>query len=324
MRRATALFVVILLILAPSALSEDWAFALNGEKVSSAEAAIYVYNAEASYAVVAEYYERYLGVDFWSLEYDNGLTVSETVKADVFKNLVMMNIFYRLAVERGMSLNSLENEFCKCEADAYWSMVSETENLGFTYDDVLSLYKKQLLAELIYESEAAKSEIDENAVIESIDKEACISYEVEYLCARRESAKDGFSAEVSEALSEIDNDDSFLEFAEANPDLGVMYFLTTFTAADENVDRAIINAVSQLEVGEMSNVIETDYGLFLMRLIDNTDTCAYDETVKKALYEARTKAYKIVYDEMYNLAEYEINVDYWDSLALGTLEIYSN
>ncbi len=58
MRRATALFVVILLVLAPSALSEDWAFALNGEKVSSAEAAIYVYNAEASYAVVAEYYER--------------------------------------------------------------------------------------------------------------------------------------------------------------------------------------------------------------------------------------------------------------------------
>ncbi len=318
MRRATAFFVVLALVLAPAALAEDWAFTLNGEKVSSAEAAIYVYNAEARYAAVAEYYECYLGVDFWSLQYDNGLTVSETVKADVFKSLVMMNIFYNLAVERGMSLNDFEIEFCQCEADAYWEIASGYENAGFTYDDVLSLYKKQLLAEIVYESEAARSEIDENAVRASVDVEACTSYEVEYLCARRESAQGGFSSDVMDALSGVGDDESFLGFAEAHTDLGVMYFLTTFSASDESVDKAIIDAVSKLEVGGMSGIVETDYGLFLLRLLDDTDTCAYDEAVEKALYEARTEAYKKVYDEMYNMAEYEINVDYWDSLALGT------
>ena len=82
------------------------------------------------------------------------------------------------------------------------------------------------------------------------------------------------------------------------------------------VDQTLLDTVQTMTVGETSGVIKTDYGLFVVRLLDNTDTLAYEDAVAQALYQARADAFSETYNRLYEQTECEINESFWDELTL--------
>lgn len=305
MRKLAAAFLIALLLV-PAAVSEN-AFTVNGQAVPAAEARIYLLNAESSYGEIVRYYRDFLGIDYWSLTTANGMTASEAVKSDVFRELVMLNVFCAMALDEGVSLSPAEESDCAFEAKAYYASLPLASADGLTEADVERLMIKQRLADKMYSMLLGGLEIDEDAVTQSVDPAQYVVYDVEYLLSPAESER---SEEEFDRLREAE-----IWSAEAGDDL--IYGKTRISSADAAADRSLLAAAASLGVGETSGIIKTDYGLFLIRVIDNSDPGAYEEAVENALYDARAQAFRDDYNALYSKAEYEINVSFWDSVTMG-------
>ena len=116
LKKIISVFLLFLHFLSYALSEENAALTIGGKAVSFTEANIYIINAEKEYESVSKYYKDYLGVDYWSLTYANGMTVSQMVKSDVFKELLMMNVFYAMAQEKHFRLSALEKAACKEKA----------------------------------------------------------------------------------------------------------------------------------------------------------------------------------------------------------------
>ena len=99
--------MILMLSLTNAYAENTYALTISGNPVSFTEANIYIINAEKEYESVCKYYEDYLNIDYWSLTYANGMTVSQIIKADVFDQILSMNAFYLMAIENGMDVKTL-------------------------------------------------------------------------------------------------------------------------------------------------------------------------------------------------------------------------
>lgn len=309
MKKTLLAFLLAALLI--SARAEECAFTVNGRNVSSAEARVYMLIYERRYAEIADYYEQFLGLDYWSLTYANGMTAAEVVKSDVFRELVMMNVFYGMALDLRLSLSEEENALCALDANAFCQSLSAADSEGITQKDVQGLFKKQKLADRMYSMLLSQTETDEEAARASVDKALYVTYDVELLLALNEADED--------ELARLSESESWESAADSSGNR-VLYASVSFSAADSDVDAHILSAAKSLEIGEKSGTVKTDYGLFVIRLIDDSDPAAYEAAVEQALYEARAKAFQAEYDDIYFGAEYEINVAFWDTLTLGSAE----
>ena len=86
--------LMLLVMCSVCALSEaEPALTVNGSEISCCEADAWMDLVRSTYAEICDYYQRCLGVSYWSLTYPNGLSVWMSVKSDAFKQLVMISLF---------------------------------------------------------------------------------------------------------------------------------------------------------------------------------------------------------------------------------------
>lgn len=328
--RKTILVLFCLLLISPVSRSfADAALTVGGHPVSFTEASIYIINAEKEYESVADYYEDYLGVDYWSLTYANGMTVSQMIKSDVFDQILSMNAFYLTALENGMRLTEEEIIACKDDAQSAYQTLSITDAEEINMDDLAQVFEKQLLAGRMYSVYLMKTEINEDAVYASVDPGNYVSYDVEYLFrsyddfdenGRAVTITDEKLAQIESALESARTLASLDSVPELYPGLDLLYGTTSLLSGDTTVDQTLLDAVRTLGIGETSGIIKTDFGLFLMRLNDNLSDSAYKDALENALYEAREEAFLSEKEALIKKYEYEINVPFWNRLAPGAVD----
>ena len=320
------LFIMIFAFIPASYAESSAALTIDGQTVSFTEAYIYIVNAEQEYADVAKYYEDYLDIDYWSLTYANGMTVSQMIKSDVFDQIKSMNAFYAIALENGLSLTDAERASCRTDAENAYQALSVTDAEKIDIDDLSYVFEKQLLADRMYSVFLENMLIDEKEIRSSIDPKGYTVYDIEYLFRTfddfDESGKstpltEDKQALIEKAFSEAQNCPSFSDAPNHYPALDIIYGTTSFLSADETVDPVLIQAAQSLAIGETSGILKTDFGLFLIRLIDNTSLKAYEQAVQTALYEAREAAFASEKESILKKCEYEINVPFWNTLAPG-------
>ena len=299
---------LILMLLALPALSET-ALTVNESVITVEQANAWMWLVKQSYSELTDYYEKTLGIDYWSLTYANGLTPWDSVKADAFKQLVMMSVFEGIAREEGLALSSEERALCRQTAQ------NADLNAGFDADDLEWALQLRLLAGKAYSYALSFTEIDEEAVTASVDREALAACEIEYLYVPfyvYDSSGEMYrkSAEELRALKGFAGD--YEEAARLSPYL--VYGTMTLCPADKNCDRTLLDAAAALAVGESSDLIETDYGLFVLRLLNDSDPSLYEAAVAEKLLDARKDAYRAEYNRLYASAQYDLNAEYWDTL----------
>ena len=318
-----------LLACAPSLAGETYALIIEGEPVSLTEANIYIINAEQAYSDIALYYEDYLGIDYWSLTYANGMTVSQMVKSDVFDEIKSMNIFYAMALENGMLLTEEEKEACRKDAERAYQALSVTDSEKIDINALAFVYEKQLLAGRMYSVCLDEIEIDEEAVWDSVEASEYIQYDVEYLFrsfddfdenGRQQPLTKEKQAAIKSVFQNAEAYSSFEEAALSDVTLDILYGKTTFLSSDSTVDHRLIEAASGLEIGQLSGIVETDLGLFLIRLLDNTDASAYEAAIAEKLFSEKEAAFLPEKTALIRDCEYEINVSVWRALTPGENE----
>ena len=328
-RKIISFLLLSLYFLQSACAEENAALIIGGKAVSFTEASIYIINAEKEYESVSKYYEDYLDVDYWSLTYANGMTVSQMIKADVFDQILAMNAFYLMAIESGMRLTENEIALCRKDAEDAYHALSVTDAEKIVLSDLNEVFEKQLLAGRMYSVLLEKTEVDIDAVYASVDPEKYVSYDVEYLFRSFDDFDENGKAlyitdqklsEIENALKEAKSFDSLQSVPDLFPSLDLLYGTTSLISGDDTVDKTLLTAAKSLEIGETSEIIKTDFGLFLLRLTDNQSPAAYERAKQEALFEAREYAFLSEKEDLINGYEYEINVSFWNTLAPGAGE----
>ena len=327
-KRIAALTLIFIWSLASFSLAQDSAaLIVNGQSISQAETLVYILKAEKEYEEIKTYYESFLGIDYWNIEYANGMTVKEMVKADVFREITMLHVFYQMALDLNMSLTDDERNACRDDARAFYESMNVLLANRIDVNDLTRLFEKQLLADRMYSILLGGLEVDEQEAFESVNPDDYITYEIEYLFHQNlDFDENGAGVPLSNEkrqliISEMEkakSAESLMNEAERLSAMDIFYGETTVVSKNPSVDVRLLEVIAGLQPSETSDVTETDFGLFLLRLTDNTDQSAYNQAIESAIYDMRFKAFEGTYNELYASAEYEINVAFWDSLNIGS------
>ena len=299
MRRIMAL----LLLLMFGAAQAESALTVEGIEVSGSEARAFAACALEEYREAADYYAQNLGIDFWSLTYASGVTVEESIRADVFKQLVMLNLLYARALDEGLTLSEADEADCALQAEGMAEMLIYA---GCAREDALALARKELLANRMYAYLLSGVEIDTAAVYESLMEKGSFSVELEYLFSEDRTL------DIKACIPE---NNSLAEAAQNNNALSCGTVTVTLGSDDP-----LAQAVEMLLPGRLSDVIETDYGLFVLRINDSGAIDAAGEELNEALYSARVEAFSEEYERLYENAEYTIYESFREAFSLSGLK----
>jgi len=296
MRKTAVMLLILLVTLSFTAAYAAPALTVGNVTMSDGEVRACAYMAGENYRETVEYYAQYLGIDYWSLEYPGGMTVEQCVEADVFRQLVITCMLCDLAGEHGVSLTQADIDECASEADSWHSTLPAP---AFSCDDVCSLYEKQLISGRVYALMVLGTEVDEGS--DDITGEASVVYTVEYL----------FTSSLDPAVAELMTGANDFETA---ADRSVLISYGTMEV-DSSSPAAFLEALAVLEAGQTTAPIETDFGLFVLKLISTGGETA-EEARNRAVYAAREEAFSSELDKLYSEASYTIYDSFRDAMTL--------
>lgn len=258
-------------------------------------------------------YETALDGDIWSSA-AGGNELLREIKDSVKETIVNLIVMKKIAADYKMTLSSEETEMLKEIAKEY---CSET---AYYFDTVYDFYCDMYLAHKVFlratngidmevsEDEArmvsvsyvfiSTMKLDENGVAVPLDN--------------RDLAEKKELADYVAALAK-DNKD-FVALAKEYSDDAQ----DTLTLGRGMYDIDFENAAFLLESGQVSDVVETSYGLYVIKCSNDNVESDY-ETRKAAIIEYRRRnAFVDVYQKYAEKLECSYNDDVWDNILIDT------
>ncbi|MBQ8547639.1 MAG: peptidylprolyl isomerase [Lachnospiraceae bacterium] len=299
--------------------------------VSMQTAMFLIYSMEVQGNSYAAYYEAQYGTDYWEMPYDEeGRTTREVFKDETINALIQYAVLYDCAKKNGMELTEEELQECHSFVEDLKEMMSaeETERGGFTEKNLKETCEWMMLAEKYYTRMTENLGITKESVRETINKEDYKEYETEYLylattyydeeyniCEESEEVIGARRAQMQEYYEQVTEGVSFESLAAKDSTL--VHNTRTFVDGGDGAEKAYKMAAKKLEKGNVSGPVQTEYGIYLIRMVDDECTKTYEATVE-AEYEIQCgKAFQAAYEVL--LAEYDVavNTEAWDDILLG-------
>lgn len=315
-----------------SAASSDAAVTMDQGSISMGEARLYAY-------VMRNQYEAYYGSSIWDMEVEEGVTLGDSMKGVITDQLVQMIILSSQAEDYGVSLNDEDNQAVEEYVENFKTNIGEDvmEKEGFTEDNIRSVVQKSTLAgkvsqamfdaeevELTDEEKADATCIkvqhilisttdttkkdDEGNNVDMTDEEKEV-----YLAEQKEKAE--------EALARAKNGEDFQALADeySSENAGFEFSFDKNGYDPVNMSSMVepfYTAAWQLGEGEISDLVESQYGYHIIKCVslndeeatqasittaeNNKKSTSLDEKVKQQVDEANYieseawKAYKLV------------------------------
>lgn len=233
-------------------------------------------------------YEEVFGEEIWQVTFED-TTFEDNVKDIVLAKIAQMKSVYLLAKEKGITLSEEEKETLSKAAEQYYASLSkaEKETMKVTKEDVLQLYTEYAMADKVYREIIAgvNPEISDDEArtltVEQIVLKTHTTDSEGKMIAYSESMK----AETLKKMQEIrelatDGEHGFTELASKyNEEENIRI---SFKKGE--MDIAIEEVAFNLQTEEISRIIETPQGYYLLKCINTFD-------------KEQTDAYKLVLEE---------------------------
>jgi len=264
---------------------EAVAVIIDGNDIPASEIFYMLYNLQASY-------EMY-GITDWDAIYTDGKTYGEFLREEVENSVLQINYLYSQAKEKGFELTDEELESIETDIASFMDYISDSvkERYGFTEDNVREVFTKSSMANKAFvaardEIAAAQSEevIEENKfrtiqhILIATTQETTQTDEsgetVEAETVDEETFKAGQRALAEEVLAKAQAGEDFAALAEEyNDDSSSEYSLN---AAGKNPSgnsfvTEFVEAANALNDGEISGIVETEYGYHIIKCITTFD-----------------------------------------------------
>ncbi|MBD5552641.1 MAG: peptidylprolyl isomerase [Lachnospiraceae bacterium] len=264
-------------------------------------------------------YEQVYGTEIWQQEQD-GVTIEQSVKESVLAELAQIKTMNLMAENYGLSLNNAEQEMVDEAAKVYFDSLTaaEKEELDITLDTIRQLYREYALADKVYDY------IIQDVNPEISDDEARTVVLQQIFVKTGERGRDGniesYSvqqksyayAQVAEALRRIESGEDFdvvaTRYNEAKD--------ITVSVRKDEMDAAYEKAAFELGNDEISSIIETEEGYYILKCISTLNREETDANKEKVVEERKKEAFSREYDSYVQTLTRHMNEELWQEVTL--------
>lgn len=325
-----SLSVPIVLFNGCSSKSKAPIVTIDGRKLYLDDFMYDIYLIEAEGKKLEKYYLETLGHHYWDYEYE-GVTLRDSAKNSILTRVVMDDILSDQAQKKGITLSEQERDDNKKAVNALMeAFPEEVQNKKALSPELISkAYDKKTLSDKYYRELSKSFRIDDKAIRSKIVAEELREYKTECLYIptvtvgedtltpyNKEESTVALK-EISEVLGRVKEGTEFNTII--NEDNNLSYYARNFVSTDSIYEADYQNAAILLKDGMYSEIISTQYGYYIIHMLDNNSTERYEKAVKDAI----TKEEDRQFAEAYSLIkeQYDITIDfkYWDTIVIGNL-----
>lgn len=292
---------------------KDAAVTMDQGSVSMGEARLYAY-------VMRSQYETYYGSEIWDMDVENGKTFGDAMKEMVTQQLVQMILLSSQAKDYGVSLSDEDNAAVEEYVNNFKTNIGEDvmNQEGITEDDIRSVVQMSTLSGNVYEA------MFEKEAVELTDEEkadaTCIKVQHVLISTTDTTTTDADGNKVDmtddeksayleqqkavaqEVLEKAQSGEDFQaladEYSAENAGFEFSFDKNGYDPVNQTtLVEPFYTAAWQLSEGEISGLVESDFGYHIIKCISQNDEEAtqaaieYAESTKKtsSLDEKLTK-----------------------------------
>lgn len=265
-----------------------------------------------------QYADTY-GQEMWNYDF-GGVSLEEHVKDVVLSKMTQIKIMNLMAKERDIQLTAEEEQKVLAAAESYYKKLSETliKEEKITQETVENVYREYAVANKVYTT------ITESADMEISDDEAR-TVTVQAIYFKNWKLKNNEKTAMSEAekLEILKTAKKALERANEGEDFEAL-------AAEYSDDRQIVKSYARgtveayfeellfsMDEGDISNVIETEDGYYIVKCISTMDYEATQANKIVLAEQRQRKAFSDAYTEIATNTHSQFRDKYWDKITLS-------
>jgi len=301
------------------------------EEISMDKAMLLICSMERSGNYHSTHYETQYGTDYWEMVYDDtGRTTREVFKEQTMDTLIQYAVLYDCAVKNGMTLSAEELAENNADVERIKESLSaeETERGGFTTEVLLDVCAWMMLAEKYYDKMTEGFGITRESVSEKVNKDDYKEFETEYiylattyydenyeLQEETTEIKEAYAQQMEDFYTEVLEGVTFEELATSESAL--IHNTRTFLADGTGAEAAYVEVASGLKVGEISRPVQTEYGIYLVKMLDDECTKSYEAAVDAAYEVERSEAFAAAYEVLLSEYPVEVKEETWGEVIFG-------
>ena len=289
---------------------EDEVFRLEGHPCMKNEIMVYLANSENQYSEV-------FGNTIWTVPVGEG-TLEDSYKDNILARIAQIKTMNLLAADRGVVLDEDEEAKAKAAARDYYETLTDAERnyLDVDMDTIAKLYIEFATANKLYETITA----DVNPEI-SDDEARTITVRT-ILVKTYSLGPNGERIEFSEdekrsALARIAQVKQMLADGASFDVLAADYNEDTkneYSFGRGVMPQAFEEAAFNLGAGEISDIVETEYGYHLIYCVTTFNPEETDGNKVKIVEKRKKEAFDEVYNEYVKTLTSNLNKPLWDSI----------
>lgn len=289
------------------------------DTVTYKEAMYDIYTVETQYNSMNSLYQQYYGSSYWEATNvdSKGRTGAQAAKKEVMDTLKQREILCLEAEKKGVALTAAEKKTAdetvtstlKNMSDAQKKMagLSEKEIRRAAYRQALAnKYKNQIIDSIGINEDAikagvskkdyrqytlqyytvAKTKTEDNKTVDLDAKTLAANKKaIQEVCQKAKTAKD-FTKNI---ITDSNNDN-------ADDKTGVSYSTENLIETDTNfADEAARKKIKAMKNNEISDVIETKDAYYVIKMVNNNDSAAYDSQCEKAVSDEKESQFETKY-----------------------------
>lgn len=269
------------------------------------------------------YYAQLMGTtgeDMWAQEVSDGVTMEESMKDSVMTTLQNMYLISQHASEYEISLT--EDEQTAIEEAAQQFDADNTDEAKEAVSGYRQDIEKYLELATIQNKMIPKMQ---EGVNEEVSDEEAAQKAMQYLFfSYTTTDEEGNSVDLSdeEKATQKTNAQSLVERVRGGEDietvaseLGVTVNTLTFDSETTSPNTDLIAAADALEnEGDVTDLIETDSGIYVGRLTSLLDREATDQEKENIISERQNEQYNSLLEEWRDATEISVNDNVWDKV----------
>lgn len=297
-------------IVLTTGFSEDEVFRIGDSSCSLPEVMVYLTNMQNQYESIygGQIWERNIGEE----------TLGKKVKDVVLARLAQIKTMNLLAVERNVTLTEQEEADVSKAAKEYYESLNPTEISAMGIDEsmVEQLYREYALANKVY------SHIIEGTNPEISDDEARTVTLSQIFIKTYAMSGSGEKIPYTEesrgaAFDKIKSIQKMIREGESFDELATRYSEAQFTVSIRKGEMAPEYEEVAFELGneEVSGIIETDDGYYIIKCISTLDREETDRNKEKIMEQRKEEAFSAIYDEFMLTQIRNLNDELWEQVT---------
>ncbi len=283
--------------------SKDTIYKIGNTEVNYSEVWIYT-------NTVKQGYESIYGTGIWNIEVgtdDNKQTIEEVTREDIIDTITRTKILVDKAPEYEITLSGEEKEKVNQQAKEFFDHLTDEDisECGASIELAIKVFEENAIADKVY------AKILKDNTYEVSEEDARMTTVYDLIFETYSLDGDGNPVPFSDEAAKTRLDDANAAFerlvTEENvviEDIVSQYSLKyagehtlSYDDMEQEYGEKACSVIYSLEDGECSQVIKTDYGYHIIKMIASTDEKATDENRKKLNKVNEKKYFNEIYDK---------------------------